>query len=156
FLTIAGVLVIFGLGWLLALWAHKRSWHRRYLDYRALAEGLRVEFYWELAGVRALYEDEFAHESFLQKQDSELEWIRAAMRSVTLRCALYPRVSWPHGFAHAFAAWVGDADPSSATGQLYYYRRRSKSLKRRQEHVELIARGSLVGGLLFGVVLGID
>ena len=48
FSTIGGVMVLFGLGWLLAIWAHRRNWHRRYLDYRALAEGLRVDFYWEL------------------------------------------------------------------------------------------------------------
>src|SRR5262249_20513269 len=48
--TIYGVLVVFLLGLGLALWAHRRSWHRKYLDYRALAEGLRVDFYWEIAG----------------------------------------------------------------------------------------------------------
>jgi hypothetical protein len=40
-----GVLTVFLLGTLLALWAHRRSWHRKYLDYRALAEALRVDFY---------------------------------------------------------------------------------------------------------------
>ena len=32
---------------------HKHAWHRKYLDYRALAEGLRVQFYWAAAGVTA-------------------------------------------------------------------------------------------------------
>jgi hypothetical protein len=156
FVSIGGVLIMFGLGWLLALWAHRRSWSRRYLDYRALAEGLRVDFYWELAGVRAQFAGEFAHESFLQKQDVELEWIRAAMRSVNLRCAMSPRVSWPNGFGHTFAAWVGDADPINGSGQLQYYRLRSKSLERRQEHAEKIARAMLFGGLAVGVALALD
>jgi hypothetical protein len=154
--SIGGVLLLFGLGWLLAFWAHWRSWHRRYLDYRALAEGLRVDFYWELTGVRALSDGEFAHESFLQKQDYELEWIRAAMRAVSLRCALSPPVSWPHGFAHTFAAWVGDADPVNGSGQLQYYRARTRALERRQELAEHAARAMLFTGLACGVPLALD
>jgi hypothetical protein len=151
--TIGGVLILFGLGWLLALWAHRRNWHRRYLDYRALAEGLRVDFYWELAGVRAQFDGEFAHESFLQKQDVDLEWIRAAMRTVSLRCALYPRVNWPNGFEHTYAAWVGDPDPVNGSGQLQYYHARSLALTRRQEMAERLARAMLFAGLAFGIVL---
>ena len=30
---------------------NRRSWHRRYLDYRVLAEGLRVQAYWAIASV---------------------------------------------------------------------------------------------------------
>jgi hypothetical protein len=152
-LTILGVLLIFGLGWLLALWAHRRNWQRRYLDYRALAEGLRVEFHWELSGVRAQFEGEFAHESFLQNQDVELEWIRAAMRAVSLRCALHPPGVQPTGFAETFAAWVGDPDPVNGSGQLFYYRQRAQALTRRQRIAEGIARAMLFGGLLIGVVL---
>lgn len=151
--SILGVLVIFGLGWLLALWAHRRNWQRRYLDYRALAEGLRVDFYWELSGVRAEFSGEFAHESFLQKQDVELEWIRAAMRAVSLRCALHEPVAWPGGFAHTYAAWVGDPHPASGSGQLQYYRLRAHALGHRQELAERVARWMLFAGLALGIVL---
>ena len=154
--SISGVLAIFGLGWLLALWAHTRSWHRRYLDYRALAEGLRVDFYWEISGVRSQQDSEFAHETFLQKQDFELEWIRAAMRAVSLRCALYPRGSLPEGFAHTFAAWIGDPDPINGSGQLQYYRHRRHSLERRQHYAEIVARCTVAAGLLLGLTLAID
>ena len=88
--AILGVLAAFLSGTLLAMWAHRRSWHRKYLDYRALAEALRVDFYWELAGVRKEFEGEFAHESFLQKQDADLQWIRNAMRAVSLELASRP------------------------------------------------------------------
>lgn len=154
--TILGVLAIFAIGALLARWAHRRNWQRRYLDYRALAEGLRVSFYWELAGVRRRFGDEFAHESFLQKQDIDLEWIRAAMRAVSLRCALLPAVDWPNGFTHAFAGWIGDAHPASGSGQLHYYRQRSHSLERRQKRAEAIASGTLYAGLGVAVVLAVD
>jgi hypothetical protein len=154
--NIALVLLVFGAGWALAFWAHRRKWHRRFLDYRALAEGLRVDFYWEIAGVRAEFAGRFAHESFLQKQDVELEWIRAAMRTVGLRCALYPRTAWPHGFEHAYAAWIGDPDPVNGSGQLLYYRRSTQALERRQKITERLSRALLFGGLALGIALAVD
>jgi len=150
------LLLVFASGWALAFWAHRRRWHRRFLDYRALAEGLRVDFYWEIAGVRAQFDGEFAHESFLQKQDVELEWIRAAMRAVSLRCALYPRTAWPHGFEHAYAAWIGDPDPVNGSGQLLYYRRSARALERRQKITDRLSRLLLLGGLTLGLILAID
>lgn len=46
----------------------------RYLDYRALAEALRTQFYWKLAGI-----DDCAADHFLREQRGELEWIRQAV-----------------------------------------------------------------------------
>jgi hypothetical protein len=153
---ILGVLCTFALGGVLAMWARRRDWHRKYLDYRALAEGLRVEYYWELSGVRSQFDGEFAHESFLQKQDFELEWIRAAMRAVSLRCAMQPRGHFESGFAHTYAAWVGEADPVNGSGQLQYYRMRSHTLERRQHGAEIIARVMLFGGLALAAIFAID
>lgn len=156
FMAITTVMLVFTLGWLLAFWARRRSWDRRYLDYRALAEGLRVDFYWELSGVRAQFDDAFAHESFLQKQGAQIEWMRAAMRAVNLRCALYPRAAMPCGFEHALSAWVGDPHPASGSGQLSYYRQRTVTLQRHLAVAEHISRAMLIGGLLLAVILGVD
>jgi hypothetical protein len=155
FIFIVAVLLVFALGWLLAFWARRRSWDRRYLDYRALAEGLRVDFYWELAGVRARFDDAFAHESF-QHQYAQLEWMRAAMRTVNLGCALYPRAATPHGFEHALSAWVGDPDRAGDSGQLHYYRRSTATLKRRLAIAEYVSHGMLIGGLALAVILATD
>jgi hypothetical protein len=57
-------------------WAEKHGYQTRYLDYRALAEGLRVQFFWKLAGV----EDSVA-DFYMRKQRSELDWIRNAIRA---------------------------------------------------------------------------
>jgi hypothetical protein len=153
FANIAAVLGVFGLGWLLALWARRRSWDRRYLDYRALAEGLRVDFYWELSGVRAHFDDAFAHESFLQKQDIQIEWIRAAMRVVTLRCALCPPAAVSNGVEDVLSTWVGNADPVRGRGQLHYYRQGAAKLKRRVATAERIAHTMLFAGLFIALVL---
>jgi hypothetical protein len=59
-------------------------WHRRigglqkHLDYRALAEGLRVRFFWSLAGIRTNVTD-----VYLRKQNDDLQWIREALRPAT-------------------------------------------------------------------------
>jgi hypothetical protein len=52
----------------------------RALDYRALAEALRVQFHWRRAGLAKWVADHY-----LQRQRSELAWIRGATRAWALR-----------------------------------------------------------------------
>ncbi|MEJ0035624.1 MAG: hypothetical protein WDO68_06040 [Gammaproteobacteria bacterium] len=147
---ILGVLATFAVGFLFAQWAHRKSWHRKYLDYRALAEGLRVEFYWQIAGVNPHGDGEFAHETFLQKQDDELEWIRAAMRSVTLPLESRDR-SPPHsGLSVAIDEWVGE-EGTAGSGQLAYYRARTTGLRRRLHITERLGHCLLIAGLLLAL-----
>ncbi|MGQ0637456.1 MAG: hypothetical protein ACT4QC_22855 [Planctomycetaceae bacterium] len=58
----------------LYLWARRKRFENRYLDYRALAEGLRVEVFWRLAGRKETVAD-----LYLRRQRGELDWIRAAL-----------------------------------------------------------------------------
>src|SRR4029079_19226402 len=74
-------LTLFAFGVGLSVIARRRGWHRKYLDYRATAEGLRVHSYRWRAGLSETADSEFAHDNFLQKQDVELGWTRNAMRS---------------------------------------------------------------------------
>jgi hypothetical protein len=60
-------------GW--HLWARRGDFDNKYLDYRAVAEGLRVQLFWRLAGV-----EDLAADHYLRKQRGELEWIRHAVR----------------------------------------------------------------------------
>lgn len=59
---------------------HTRRSENRSLDYRALAEALRVQFHWNYAGLSA-----WAPDHYLQRQRSELDWIRQATRAWALR-----------------------------------------------------------------------
>ncbi len=154
-LSISGVLAVFACGTLLAYWAHRRGWHRKYLDYRALAEALRVDFYWEVAGVRREFDGEFAHESFLQKQDAELQWIRNAMRAVSLQLAIRP-CEFSSGFPFVFANWIGDDHPTSRRGQMSYYRERLHKLERGMRFSELIDRALLFCGLVLALTFAVD
>ncbi len=54
--------------------AHTQKVQDRYQDYRALAEGLRVQFYWSWAG----FHDQVA-EAYPKRQREELFWIRHAL-----------------------------------------------------------------------------
>jgi hypothetical protein len=64
-------------------WARLQSKH---LDYRALAEGLRVQYFWRLAGL-----DDSAADHYLQRQKGELSWIREALRACHLTCRMPTR-----------------------------------------------------------------
>lgn len=78
-------------------------WHRRigalqkHLDYRALAEGLRVRLFWSLAGVRA---DVF--DTYLRKQDDSLQWLREALRPSAPAARDHVRRALVH------RAWIAD------------------------------------------------
>jgi hypothetical protein len=135
--------------------AGRGAWHRKYLDYRALAEGLRVQFFWAAAGVTSGNVTKFAHDNFLQKQDVELGWIRNVMRVTGLRCDIAPSND-PEGIAFARREWIGD----DGSGQLGYYRR--KSVERLGRHkltskLEITSMGvgaiSIALLLLFGSVM---
>jgi hypothetical protein len=65
--------------------AQGRQYKTRYLDYRALAEGLRLQIFWRLAGLR-----ENVADYYLRKQKTELDWIRNAVRVWTTECAAEP------------------------------------------------------------------
>ena len=54
--------------------ANKGDYHAKHLDYRALAEGLRIQIFWHIAGLR-----EPVAKHYLRKQRSELDWIRDAI-----------------------------------------------------------------------------
>ena len=110
------MLVAGGLGWLAA----RGAWFRKYLDYRTLAEGLRVQFYWAAAGVTSGNVSKFSHDNFLQMQDPDLGWIRNVMRVTGTECDVVS-VQSEAGLAYAVREWIGD----ERGGQLGYYRRKT-------------------------------
>ena len=131
----AGYLAAFASLTALLLWQGRRDVQGRYLDYRALAEGLRVQFYWRLAGL-----PDSASSSYLRKQLDELRWIREALRAAA---ALTPSVT-----AHpelAIEHWVG--------GQAVYYADRAQSQRKRLHHLERRSRLFLGAGLLATAIL---
>lgn len=130
-------LSLFLLGVGFHLLSEKREWHRKYLDYRALAEGLRVQVYWNLAGVVDGRKVEFAYDNFLQKQDVDLAWIRHVMRSASLQSyhVEAPDQKW---LDWVIEHWIGDTE--GETGQLAYYQ--SKALMRSVKYRRTLLLGT--------------
>ena len=115
-----------------------RAWYRKYLDYRTLAEGLRVQFYWAMAGITQRDLEHHSHDNFLQLQDPEVGWIRNTMRVAgTTNDAL------PHQDAAALdlvvREWVGDRND----GQLGYYRNKAEDRVKRHRVTEALGKLSL-------------
>jgi len=128
--------------------ANRGAWHRKYLDYRTLAEGLRVQFYWAAAGVTSGSVTKFAHDTFLQMQDPDLGWIRNVMRVAGTECDVSPNAD-PAGLEFAEREWIGDR----RDGQLGYFRRKTAERIRRTRATENLSAIGMLASLMALVVL---
>ena len=88
----------------LSFWLYQQSQRQRleekYLDFRALAEGLRVQFFWHIAGVNLS-----AADFFLREQRDELEWIRHAITATELQS---PKETHKKAHCWIIERWVRD------------------------------------------------
>jgi hypothetical protein len=130
-----GYLLCFALLALILVWQRRLDAQGRYLDYRALAEGLRVQFYWRLAGL-----SDSASASYLRKQLDELRWIREALRATG--AAPPPSAARPE---LALRCWIH--------GQADYYVQRARWHERRGLRLERSAQVSVGIGLLAALSL---
>ncbi|HTI97202.1 MAG TPA: hypothetical protein VL425_11935 [Rudaea sp.] len=143
-------LLLFALGGFLVVLANRRGWHRKYLDCRALAEGLRVQWYWRRIGLSLAGDAEFARDNFLQKQDVELGWVRDAMRSAELESTPLNVADASREMADVVREWVGDAQHG---GQLDYYGRKAAQRARTHRITETVDTASLCVGIGISIVL---
>ncbi len=77
--ALAAYLLLLGLGYGMFLRARRADLQGRYLDVRAMAEALRVQFFWRWAGLQ-----DCAAEHYLRHLRGELGWIRQASRTAFL------------------------------------------------------------------------
>jgi len=144
-------LFLFASGGAVAALARYRGWHRKYLDYRALAEGLRIQSYWRRAGVSANADHEFAHDNFLQKQNIELGWIRNVMRAASLDGSDSKSPSDAQ-LATVVADWVGEPGRG---GQLDYYARKTAHRSRMHRLTRRLGLVCLAVSVAIGVFLAL-
>jgi hypothetical protein len=144
-------LLFVALGAALYLLERRGHWYRRYVDYRTLAEGLRVQFYWALAGVHVANPIRFAHDRFMRRQDLELGWIRNVMRFAGRRVNATASAAPARGVAIAERMWVGGA----TSGQAGYYGRQASLRRRRSRFTQVIGTASFAVGLGCALVLAI-
>lgn len=139
---IVAYLGLFCAGYLLYRIASGFHWHRKFLDYRALAEGLRVQFYWRLGGVSGQSRNDFAYDNFLQKQDVEIGWIRNVMRFAG---APEGQVAQRRADLDAVIKnWIGEPD---GNGQLAYFQARCAKHRRHVAHTDRLVTLTLWTGI---------
>ncbi|MEO6227613.1 MAG: hypothetical protein ABIO61_07125 [Thermomonas sp.] len=143
-------LLLFGIGVVMSLLGRRRQWQRKYLDYRGLAEGLRVQIYWRVAGVEPPANTSLGYDSFLQKQDVDLSWIRHAMRGSSLLRdeTFHSNSSW---LAWVVRHWIGDTQGTG--GQLEYYQQGTARRTQAFHVTERMGNLALAAGLLGAVLL---
>ena len=105
------------------------SYHESYVEYRSLAEGLRVEFFLRLAGV---HED--SADRYLRKHRQHLQWIREVMRSANI----FDPQSKPD-LESIKRYWI--------EGQYEYYRNSSRKNKIRVKRSKLLSTIFFFGGI---------
>lgn len=150
--VIYGFLSLFLVGMAVTGLASRREWQRKYLDYRTLAEGLRVQSYWRRAGIVVPGTSAFAHDNFLQKQDVELGWIRNVMRGASLDGMLVPTAADAGQVEAVIGEWIGT--PRSG-GQLGYYSGSALRRTRLHRRAELLGLVCVALGVGISVVLAI-
>ncbi len=115
---------------------------RKHEDYRALAEALRVQFYWFAAGMSDL-----AANSYLDKHAGDMIWVRDATSEALL--ALYEKDSLAidgNTFSHSLArSWL--------EGQVNYFREKGVAAERAYGRLNLFAWVTAVPTFLCPVVL---
>lgn len=137
---LASLMLLFG-----ALVTHRvgrrRALDNQALDYRAVAEGARVRFFWKAAGIQDSVAD-----NYLEEQRTELDWIRnvlhawdaasgaaAAERSQNARAPL----------DFALKHWVEH--------QRHYFSRAARQNRERAERIDSWVTGAVVGVLVVGL-----
>jgi len=124
-------------------WAKRADIHDKHLDYRALAEGLRVQIFWQLAGVTDAVA---AH--YLRKQRSELNWIRNSLRVADLAAS----DSCAAG-SEGVAADYDTVQECWVDGQCAYFRRAAERNRLGAERKERWGTRLFAVGLLAGAAL---
>lgn len=107
----------------------KSGIHDRYVDYRALAEGMRVQFFWAACGI-----EKNAADYYLRKQQDDLDWIRKAIRLLTTGCLSTPDIGGVGSIEarDVVEYWISN--------QKRYFERTLAKAKRAQKRVRLMVR----------------
>ena len=122
-----------------------RGWHGRFIDYRGLAEGLRVAVFWRIAGLTGDPVDRYP-----ANLTGEVEWVRMTLRSETARSE--PKdpgtARTTDTLGYVIREWVD--------GQAAYFERTGKADTRKERRCRLFLAATLVLSAAIAVVLLVD
>jgi hypothetical protein len=135
--------IVFITAYLIHRVARKDERDSNYQDYRALAEGLRVELFWRAAGLH-----DFVESYYLWKQRSELDWIRSVFRGWNIRKRVDASAQRPAPLPQleqVRKCWVED--------QLKYFQRAAGREEQRQERTENVGNIMVLTAIILGAAL---
>jgi hypothetical protein len=128
--------------WLVYFWFKSTAAAERCEDYRAIAEGLRVQFYWTACG-----SGESVASNYLQRQQGELGWIRNVISAAAfpyepnrLRFNQLSHSDQRAALQSIRKTWIG--------GQCSYFKRTIDDLNQRQEVFSTYAQALLWSGFV--------
>jgi hypothetical protein len=128
--------------WLVYFWFKSTAAAERCEDYRAIAEGLRVQFYWTACG-----SGESVASNYLQRQQGELGWIRNVISAAAfpyepnrLRFNQLSHSDQRAALQSIRKTWIG--------GQCSYFKRTIDDFNRRQEVFSTYAQVLLWSGFV--------
>lgn len=131
-----GYIALLGIAYLIFVHANGRHYQDNHLDYRALAEGLRVQLFWKLVG---LPNRVFDH--YLSKHSGEMLWLRDALKAWSVDLAGGGEAGPDMGSIRTVRDnWVLD--------QLKYYRRAEKRSHHKMERMEAAVNAFFVLAVL--------
>jgi hypothetical protein len=111
---------------------------------------LRVQLYWNLAGVVDSSSAGFAYDNFLQTQDVDLGWIRHVMRQASIN-RVRGRVVDPAWVQWVIGHWIGE--PVHGQGQLAYYSRKQMYNTSRFRRTQILGNLCLWAGITIAILL---
>jgi hypothetical protein len=134
-------------------WIHRdvkeQDYQNKHQDYRALAEALRIQFFWHVAGV-----SEKVVDHYLRKQRGALEWIRNALRAWDAELLAHEAREAQRGLS---ADRLGYVAKNWVSEQRNYFaskaRREQATLEAEEAKIERLVRISVALALLLAVVL---
>jgi len=147
------LLLFLGASVVASYWIRKdveeEDYQNKHQDYRALAEALRIQFFWHVAGVPSKVVDHY-----LRKQRGALEWIRNALRAWDAEALPYEAREAGTPVTEMQLAYVGQHWVSE---QRNYYaskaRREQATLEAEDRKIEWLVRISVLLALVLAIVL---
>lgn len=144
---VVNLLLLAVVDWIYLRSIRSRNYQNLHQDYRTLAEGLRVQFYWCLAGM-----EEFVSDYYLSKQKNELEWIRNAVKAQAILaepidCGGLGRDRIWQQMGLVLHYWI--------EGQVNYYVKSSLRDRAKLLIYQPLASGFLVASLLTSLIVAV-
>jgi hypothetical protein len=123
--------------------AKRKGLDNKSLDYRAMAEACRVRFFWQIGGI-----EESVADNYIEKQRTELDWIRYGLRGWTIGSA-----------AGVGGAWASTDDRLSfilenwVKGQDTYFEGAAEKRLKHSERMELWVSACIFAALIVGAAV---